>query len=113
VDAAFRAERKQLVALTGVAAALAGNAASLLETRIRDARALGATDEQIRMAGQIGVTARQGAQKEADAALARALGDAAEAACCSAPSAGSTCATGCKAPEPAAAKPSCGCSTAP
>jgi len=110
VDAAFRAERKQLEALMGVAAALAGNAASLLEARIAGARALGATDEQIRMAGQVGVTARRGAEKEADAALARALGDSAQAGCCAdAPKeAASTC--GCKAPEPPKAPP-CGCST--
>ena len=75
VDAAFRAERRQLEALIGVAAALASNAAALLEARVRSAREMGATDEQIRLAGQIGVTARRGAEKEADAALARALGD--------------------------------------
>lgn len=110
IDAAFKAERKQLEALMRVAAALAGNAASLLEARVLSARAMGATDEQIRLAGQIGVTARNGAQKEADAALARALGESAQASCCSgAPTEpASTC--GCKAPEPSPA-PSCGCST--
>jgi RNA polymerase sigma-70 factor (ECF subfamily) len=75
VDAAFKAERKQLEALIGVAAALASNSASVLEARVRDARELGATDEQIRLAGQIGATARRGAEKEADSALGRALGD--------------------------------------
>jgi alkylhydroperoxidase/carboxymuconolactone decarboxylase family protein YurZ len=101
VDAAFRAERKQLEALIAVAAALASNAASLLETRVRDARQLGATDEQIRLAGQIGVTARRGAEQEADAALARALGEKTAAmACCS----------GEAAPATSGASP-CGCSS--
>jgi RNA polymerase sigma-70 factor, ECF subfamily len=83
IDAAFRAERRQLEALIGVAAAIAGNAASVLEERVRKARELKATDEQIRLAGQIGVTARRGAEKEADAALAKALGeDIAAKPCC-------------------------------
>ena len=81
MDAAFRAERRQLEALIGVAAAVASNAATLLEAQVRAARGLGATDEQIRFAGQIGVTARRGAEKEADAALARTLGDVTHESC--------------------------------
>jgi RNA polymerase sigma-70 factor (ECF subfamily) len=107
IDAAFKAERKQLDALIGVAAALAGNAASLLEARVLSARALGATDEQIRLAGQIGVTARRGAEQQADAALARALGGSAQASCCSGPPKEPASSCGCKEPEPSPA-PSCG-----
>jgi RNA polymerase sigma-70 factor, ECF subfamily len=103
VDVAFRAERKQLEALMGVAAALASNAASLLEERILGARALGATDEQIRLAGQIGVTARRGAEKEADSALARALGESAQTSCCPGTSVEATSQCGCNAPQPSAA----------
>lgn len=111
VDAAFKAERKQLEALIGVAAALAGNTPSLLGARVLSARALGATDEQIRLAGQIGVTARRGAEREADAALARALGESTQASCCSGAPAEAAGTCGCKAPEPSPA-PSCGCSSA-
>lgn len=84
VDAGFKAEKKQLEALIGIAAALASNTPSLVTTRIRSARDLGLADEQIRLAGQIGATARRGAEKEADAALASALAGTAEESCCSA-----------------------------
>jgi AhpD family alkylhydroperoxidase len=101
VDAAFKAERKQLEALIAVAAALASNAASVLEARIHSARVLGATDEQIRLAGQIGVTARRGAEKEADAVLGRALGD---------DGTSKPCCSGGPASAPSGASP-CGCSS--
>jgi RNA polymerase sigma-70 factor, ECF subfamily len=112
LDEAFLADRKVLEALTGVAAALAGNAAGLLDARVEQARKLGATDAQIKLAGQIGVTARRGAEKEADAAFTRALGGATGDACCDKP--GSDCATGgCgEAPTEKAAAP-CGCSQTP
>jgi len=107
---AFRADRKMLEALIGVAAALAGNAAGLLEARVGEARRTGATDAQIRLAGQIAATARRGAEKEAEAAFARALGESKAAGCCAQP--GSDCATGGCA-EPAVERPQdspCGCS---
>ena len=105
VDADFRAERRQLEALIGVAAALASNTAPLLDARVRAARDLGATDEQIRLAGHIGVTARRGAEKEADAALARALGDATHESRCEPTNAG---AGQCGAADSGQAAP-CGC----
>ncbi len=46
IDASFRAERAALVALVGVAAAVASNTASLVSVRVEAARALGATDDQ-------------------------------------------------------------------
>ena len=110
LDDAFLADRKVLEALTGIAAALACNAAILLEGRIGEARRLGATDGQIRVAGQIGITARRGAEKEADAGFAKALGDTASEGCCDQP--GKDCATGgCTEPTSklAAASP-CSCS---
>ena len=58
---------------------MASSTATLLEVRVRAARELGATDDQIRLAGQIGVTARRGVEKEVDVALARALGDTTQA----------------------------------
>ncbi|MGC4067179.1 MAG: sigma-70 family RNA polymerase sigma factor [Polyangiaceae bacterium] len=76
VDAAFRAERVLLGALMNVATALASNAASLIKQRILEAKALGATDDQVRLAGQIARTAKRGAEKEAENAFADALGDA-------------------------------------
>jgi RNA polymerase sigma-70 factor (ECF subfamily) len=76
LDAAFRAERALLGALMGVATALASNAAPLIKQRIAEAKALGATDDQIRLAGQIARTAKRGAEKEAENAFADALGDA-------------------------------------
>ncbi len=115
IDAAFRAERAQLEALTGVAAAVAGNAAALVKAHVEAARALGASDDQIRLAAHIGQTARRGAQEAADAALAEALGElsADKAPCCSTPQEQATC--DCSAgeagrvPQDKAATP-CGCS---
>jgi RNA polymerase sigma-70 factor (ECF subfamily) len=108
LDEAFRAERKMLDALIGVAAALAANSASVVAGRVAEARKLGATDDQIRMAGQIALTARRGAEQSADAAFAKAIGDGAKTGCCEA---GQDCATGgCgEAPAEKAASP-CGCS---
>ena len=108
LDDAFRAERKVLEALIGVAAAVAGNAAGLVESRVAEARKLGATHAQIRLAGQIALTARKGAEQTADASFARSVGDHAKAGCCEA---GQDCATGgCgEAPAERASVP-CGCS---
>jgi RNA polymerase sigma factor (sigma-70 family) len=82
IDAAFRAERAHLEALTALAAAMASNTAALVTTRVQAARAQGATDEQIRLAASIGQQARRGAEKASDAALAEALGGPAQAGCC-------------------------------
>lgn len=109
LDDAFRTERKVLEALIGVAAALAGNTGALVDARVAEARKLGATDAQIRLAGQIGLSARKGAEDAADASFARALGEDTKAAgCCES---GKDCATGgCgEAPAPKAPAP-CGCS---
>jgi RNA polymerase sigma-70 factor (ECF subfamily) len=76
VDEAFRAERAQLLSLMEIAAAMAGNAATLLAPRIAAARKLGATDAQIHLASQIGLTARRGAEQATEEALAQALGQA-------------------------------------
>jgi RNA polymerase sigma-70 factor (ECF subfamily) len=111
LDEAFRADRKMLESLIGVAAALAGNAATLLEGRVEEARRLGATDAQIRLAGQIAVTARRGAEQAAEAAFARVLGEPQEAGCCAQP--GEACTTGgCNKPSvDAPAGSPCGCSS--
>jgi alkylhydroperoxidase/carboxymuconolactone decarboxylase family protein YurZ/uncharacterized metal-binding protein len=82
IDAAFRAERALLHALIGVAAAVAGNAAPSVKTRVDAARTLGATDDQIRTAAQIARTARRGAETETESALSTALGDAPQPPCC-------------------------------
>ncbi len=82
LDDAFRAERKMLEALIGVAAAIAGNSAPLVAARVAEARVLGATRAQIHLAGQIGLGSRKGAQEAADAGLASALGDDDNAGCC-------------------------------
>jgi AhpD family alkylhydroperoxidase len=82
VDTAFRAERAQLEALTALAAALASSTAALVKAGVQAAREQGATDEQIRLAAAIGQTARRGAEKATDAALAEALGGPAQAGCC-------------------------------
>src|SRR5512145_3269634 len=50
LDASFREERALLGALIRVAAAIAGNSAPLVLPRIEAARALGATNDQIRIA---------------------------------------------------------------
>lgn len=108
LDEAFRAERKVLEALIGVAAAVAGNSASQVEARVAEALKLGATHAQIRLAGQIALTARKGAQDAADAAFASALGDDAKAGCCAA---GQDCSSGgCGEPTQAKAPSACGCS---
>jgi hypothetical protein len=110
LDDAFRAERKMLDALIGVAAALAANSAAGVEGRVAEARKLGATDAQIRMAGQIALTARRGAEQSADAAFAKAVGDDAKSGCCEA---GQDCATGGCGEAPAEKAPSpCGCGQA-
>lgn len=111
LDQAFLADRKMLEALIGVAAALAGNAAALLEERVHEARKLGATDAQIKLAGQIGVTARRGAEQAADASLAEALGDGPSTGCCAQPA--NDCASGgCAEPAGKPAASPCGCSQA-
>lgn len=110
LDNAFRAERKVLEALIGVAAALASNSAAVVQARVAEARELGASDAQIRMAGQIGLTARRGAEQAADASFAKALGDDAKTGCCEA---GQDCATGGCGEAPAEKAPAgCGCSQA-
>lgn len=111
LDEAFRADRKALESLIAVAAALAGNAADLLGGCVAEARRLGATDAQIRLAGHIAATARRGAEKEAEAAFAKALGESNEAGCCTKP--GKDCATGGCSESPVDAPKSspCGCSS--
>ena len=105
VDETFRAERAQLLSLMEIAAAMAGNAAPLLAPRIAAARTLGVNDEQIQLAARIGLTARRGAEKETENALALALGQAVPHA--------TTCADksdcGCGAPTTDATKGGCGC----
>lgn len=81
IDASFRAERAALVALVGVAAAVASNTASLVSVRVEAARALGATDDQIRLAAQIARIARRGAEQATESALGAALGDTASGCC--------------------------------
>lgn len=78
IDAALRAERAQLSALVGLAAAVASNAATSLPARIEAARATGATDDQIRTAVQIARTAKRGAEVQTEAALQSALGQSAQ-----------------------------------
>jgi AhpD family alkylhydroperoxidase len=96
VDAAFRAEKAMLEALIGVAAAVAGNAASLIPAKVHGARALGATDSQILLAAEIGRTARRGAERVADNALGILLaGNAGEAPSCASPATGAASACGC------------------
>lgn len=73
LDAAFRQERSLLDGLIGVAAAIASNAAPVIESRVAGARALGATHEQLRLAAQIGRTAKRGAESEVEAAFAALL----------------------------------------
>jgi hypothetical protein len=63
----------------------------VVEVRVAEARTLGATEAQILVAGQIALTARRSAEQSADAAFAKALGDAAKTGCCEA---GQDCATG-------------------
>lgn len=96
LDAGFRAEKVNLEALIHVAAAVAGNAATLVKAQVKAARKLGMTDQQIRMAAQIAATVRQAAEKETEAALAEVLGDAIPTGC------------GCGSPTEKAA-PACGC----
>jgi alkylhydroperoxidase/carboxymuconolactone decarboxylase family protein YurZ len=103
LDAAFRADRVLLGALMGVATALASNASHLVKARIEAAKTLGATDEQIRLAGLIARTAKRGAEKQAEAAFAEALGDA--------PPADAQAKAGC-ADNGAAASGGCGCGCA-
>ena len=75
LDAAFRAERTKLGALIEVAAAVASNAASSLTQRISAARALGANDQELRIAVRIGQTAKQGAEKAMITALNAVFGE--------------------------------------
>ena len=98
LDAAFRAERALLDALIGVAAAIAGNVASLVKPAVDGARKLGATNEQIELAAVIARKAKRGAEHEADTALTEALAGKGEEACCPKPSAEpvSGCGCGCK-----------------
>lgn len=79
LDASFRAERALLGALVRVAATIASNAAPLLLSQIEAARALGATDDQLRVAAQIAQKVKRGAEGETEAALNSALGDASRA----------------------------------
>jgi RNA polymerase sigma-70 factor, ECF subfamily len=81
----FRAERALLGALIEVAAAVAGNAASSLKSRIDQARSLGATDGQLRTAVRIAEKAKRGAENAMATVLATVLGDMTDAAgtpCC-------------------------------
>ncbi len=78
LDAAFRDERALLGALIGVAAAVASNAAASLQQRLEAARALGATDGQLRTAVRLAEGAKRGAENAVMAVLSSALGDAVE-----------------------------------
>ena len=81
LDAAFRAERVLLDALIRVAAAIAGNMASLVTSEVEHARALGASDDQIRVAADIARTARHGSERETENALRGMLEGTGEPAC--------------------------------
>lgn len=97
LDAAFRGARVALDALIGVAAAIAGNTPSRVRPALERARSEGATEQELRVAVEVGRTARRGAERETDAALMGALGDAEGSVCCSG--------------SPASAvEPRCGCS---
>jgi AhpD family alkylhydroperoxidase len=95
VDAAFRADRALLEALIGVAAAVASGAASLVQPRIDEARARGATDEQARAAVAIAQAARRGAERHTDAALRGPGSETSDAGCCPQPHAEAARAGGC------------------
>lgn len=106
IDAASRAEKAVLLALIGVSAAVASNTASLIRTRVDAARALGATDDQIRVAAQIARTARRGAEQAVESALSAVLGEPMPSACCAEP-----CKEGHAVAPPAAAEGRCGCAS--
>ncbi|HMA91798.1 MAG TPA: sigma-70 family RNA polymerase sigma factor [Polyangiaceae bacterium] len=93
LDASDREKRAQLGALIRVAAAVANNAATLLPACIEAARALGATDDQLRLAAQIARTTKRGAERETESVLTATLGeDKRSAPCCSDTGAGPCCA---------------------
>lgn len=75
LDASFRSERAQLVALIAVSAAIASNAAPLIAPRVAAARACGVTDAQIHAAVQIARTAKRGAERATEAALSAVVSD--------------------------------------
>lgn len=74
LDASDRETRAHLGALIRVAAAFAASAATSLQKEIEAARALGATNDQIRLAVQIARTTKRGAETATEAALSEALG---------------------------------------
>lgn len=105
LEAADREKRALLGALIRVAAAMACNAASELKPCVAAARSLGATDDQLRVAAQLGRTAKRGAEGEVEAAfgnLVNGTDEVAIATCCA--STGS-------AQSPAARSDACGCGT--
>jgi alkylhydroperoxidase/carboxymuconolactone decarboxylase family protein YurZ/uncharacterized metal-binding protein len=112
LDEAFRAERKQLEALMAVAAAVASNMAALVDERVRAAKALGASDAQIRLARSIAITAREGAEKEVESAFTRAVGDPGVASCCSGAAQATDPVAGCGATLGKGDATPCGCSQA-
>jgi AhpD family alkylhydroperoxidase len=103
IDAAFRAERAPLDALIGVAGAIASNTASLVKPCVDTARALGATEDQIRIAAEIARAATRGAERETDLALGVELGGVQQGARAPEPRArpGGTRSCGCGEPAPA------------
>jgi AhpD family alkylhydroperoxidase len=82
LDATFREERVLLDALIGVAAAVASSAAPVLTSRVDEARALGATDDQLRVAAQIGRAARRGAEGETESRFGALLESGSGPRCC-------------------------------
>lgn len=103
LDADFRDERAQLDALIRVAGAFVTNAAGLLQERINAARALGANDDQLRIALQIARTTKRGAEAEVESVLDSTLGVASTAEASSSASAHACCQAGAGCGTPAQA----------